>query len=138
MRRACDRVALLLAVGLLLAGGIAKWLDPLGFQAAILGQVRLPLALAGLLALLLPAAEIVLGAALLPRASRRLAAVTSSGLVASFVLWKFGLLATGFAGDCGCFGGLLRLPLPWSLVLDLALLAACLRLVLVREPGPAR
>lgn len=113
--------AILLGLFLLATGGM-KYLYVDHFQGAILAQAPVGLLLSGLLACLVPALELVLGAAVLLPATRRKAAGVGLALLLTFLLWKLGILASGYGGDCGCLGPFFRYPPTVTIWLDAAVI----------------
>lgn len=120
----------------LLAAALAKLADPAAFQLAVYDYRLVGFGLSGLVAGLLPAAELVTGAALLLGRLRLGAAIAAVLLCALFVSVLAAALLRGTAAQCGCFG-FLSLPPAAALALDLLLLA-CAAAALLSEIRPAR
>jgi len=104
------RAALGLAVrvglaGLLAYAGISKLLDPSGFAEDIQNYRVLPDAWAGLLALGLPALELVVAVGLLSRGHARGGALLSGVLLLTFAAAMAQAKLRGIDLECGCFGG---------------------------------
>jgi peroxiredoxin/uncharacterized membrane protein YphA (DoxX/SURF4 family) len=121
----------LLVLRLLLAGvfavaGVAKLADLRGSRRAIV-DFGLPAALAAPLGLLLPLAELLIAAALLPARTAWWGAVGALVLLLLFMVGIAANMARGRAPDCHCFGQLHSRPVGWSTLARnaaLALLAA--------------
>lgn len=99
-------ILLRLALGaLLMVAGLLKLRDPTAFATEIANYQLLPTG-AAVLAAVLPAIEVVIGASLiaLPRAWRRASAAAALGLFVTFT----GAVASAYFRriniDCGCFG----------------------------------
>ena len=125
------RLALRLALGaLFVVTGVLKLRDPSGFATDI-ANYRLAPALAPLLAVVLPWTEIVAGAVLMALGAgwRRAAALCIAAMMAVFTVGAGSALARGLDVSCGCFGSD-SAPITWWTVLrDVALLAAAAVLV---------
>jgi uncharacterized membrane protein YphA (DoxX/SURF4 family) len=115
-----------------------KLLHPQAFAETIHNYRMVPWALLHPWAHLLPVLEAVVGLALVLGVARRGAALVASGLTLVFIVAIASALARGLDISCGCFhtdgGHGVGLDL---LVRDIALLAACLPPLLVRDAGPA-
>jgi len=128
-------VRLVLGALLLLAGTL-KLRDPTAFATEIANYQLLP-AGAPVLAAILPAIELILGAGLivLPRAWRRSAAGAALALFVVFTAAVGSVYFRGINIDCGCFGtggG----PIGWlTLVRNLSLTAGAV--ILLRFDRPA-
>jgi hypothetical protein len=85
--------------------GTAKLADLSGTRRAIEG-FGAPPHLSPVAAVLLPIAELAIGAALLPPATARWGALAAIALLATFSLAIVRALRSGAALDCNCFGGL--------------------------------
>ncbi len=85
--------------------GVAKLADRSGTRRAI-EAFGVPPSLAPAGALLLPIAELVIAAALIPAATARWAALGAVALLAIFSIAIARTLRAGSAPDCNCFGGL--------------------------------
>jgi len=92
--------------GLFLYAGAAKIGAPADFATEI-ANYQLGNTLAPLMAVTMPAVEIVLGMALIAgtRPWVRAAALGSAGLLAVFTVAVTTVVARGINVDCGCFGG---------------------------------
>jgi putative oxidoreductase len=135
------RVLLLLArlaLGLVfVVAGALKLRDPAAFAQDIANYQLVP-SLAPVLAVVLPALEVVVGLALLALSSswRRAAALVAGGLMIVFTVSASTALARGLDVSCGCFGGNSG-AIGWTtLARDVALLAAA-ALVLVGDRARA-
>jgi uncharacterized membrane protein YphA (DoxX/SURF4 family) len=93
-----------LAVVWLVSGGL-KVLDPDQTYVAVRAYDVLPAAGVGLVAALLPWAEVALGLLLLLGVGTRLAATASAALLLVFIVGVTQAWARGLSIDCGCFGG---------------------------------
>ena len=127
-------VARLVVAALFLFAGVSKLSDPSGFAVEI-DHYELWPELAPYVAISLPAAEVVLGLALLLTSYRwrRAAALGCMVLMAVFTFAASAALYRGLDIDCGCFGGSSG-PITWlTIVRDVVLLSACVWLV--REPS---
>jgi peroxiredoxin/uncharacterized membrane protein YphA (DoxX/SURF4 family) len=119
---------LLLAVVFILAG-VAKLSDLKGSRKAIT-DFGLPAVLASPLALLLPLAELGVGAALIPASSAWWGALGALGLLLLFVVGISINLARGRKPDCHCFGQLHSAPAGWKTLARNGVLAAVAGFVL--------
>jgi putative oxidoreductase len=125
MKRALLLVARLALGATFAVAGVLKLRDPAAFAQDIVNYQLVP-ALAPIMAVVLPALEVVLGVVLIAFSSpwRRAAALVSGGLMAVFILAASTALARGLDVSCGCFGGGSG-AITWTTLLrDLALLAA--------------
>ncbi len=116
--------------GVFLVAAAAKTLDLPGLRAAVEATGWVPAGLAGAVALLVLAAELFVGMGLIHSPTRPRAAIAGALLAGAFAAVTLSKLSHGVREDCACFGLLLPLSPVDTLRLDLALLAACL-LVLV-------
>jgi thiol-disulfide isomerase/thioredoxin/uncharacterized membrane protein YphA (DoxX/SURF4 family) len=119
---------LVLAVVFILAG-LAKLSDLKGSRKAIT-DFGLPAVLASPLALLLPLAELGVGAALIPASSAWWGALGAVGLLVLFVVGISLNLARGRKPDCHCFGQLHSAPAGWKTLARNGVLAAVAGFVL--------
>jgi peroxiredoxin/uncharacterized membrane protein YphA (DoxX/SURF4 family) len=119
---------LVLAVVFILAG-LAKLWDLKGSRKAIT-DFGLPTVLASPLALLLPLAELGVGAALIPASSAWWGALGALGLLLLFVVGISINLARGRKPDCHCFGQLHSAPAGWKTLARNGVLAAIAGFVL--------
>lgn len=120
--------AALLAARLVLAAvfcaaGAAKLSDRTGTRATA-AAFGVPAPLAGSVALALPAAELLVAAALIPASSAALAGWAALALLAVFAAAVAVSLARGRRPDCHCFGQLSAAPIGWRTLARNALLAA--------------
>jgi thiol-disulfide isomerase/thioredoxin/uncharacterized membrane protein YphA (DoxX/SURF4 family) len=113
---------LVLAVVFIVAG-LAKLSDLKGSRKAIT-DFGLPAVLASPLALLLPLAELGVGAALIPASSAWWGALGAVGLLLLFVVGISINLARGRKPDCHCFGQLHSGPAGWKTLARNGALAA--------------
>jgi peroxiredoxin len=95
------------------AAGAAKLADREGSRQAIV-DFGLPSALAAPLGLLLPLAELVVAATLLPASTAWWGALGALGLLSVFVVGISVNLARGRKPDCHCFGQLHSAPAGWK------------------------
>src|SRR5215203_5133906 len=119
---------LLLAAVFSLAG-VAKLSDLEGSRKAII-EFGLPAVLASPLALLLPLAELGVGAALIPASSAWWGALGALGLLLLFLVGISLNLARGRKPDCHCFGQLHSAPAGWKTLARNGALAAVAGFVL--------
>jgi thiol-disulfide isomerase/thioredoxin len=113
---------LVLAVVFIVAG-LAKLSDLKGSRKAIT-DFGLPAVLASPLALLLPLAELGVGAALIPASSAWWGALGALGLLLLFLVGISINLARGRKPDCHCFGQLHSAPAGWKTLARNGVLAA--------------
>src|ERR1700737_3612374 len=92
-------IARLLLALVLLVAAVAKLADREGSREAVLG-FGVPDALAGSVTTLLPLAELVACALLVPAATARIGAVTAAALLVSFCAGIARSIARGEAPDC--------------------------------------
>ena len=105
------RAFLRIAIGLLLiVAGIAKFMSPLAFFAALKAADWLPHTLSSLLVIGIPVAEVGFGFALLIGWKVRAAALSSFILIAAFTGFLLIEKARGDNNNCGCFGESNGLP----------------------------
>src|SRR5438132_6776174 len=112
-----------LLCGVFLVAGISKLRDRPGSRQALL-DFGVPKALAGIFAILLPLAEIVVALALLPAASAWTGAVGALVLLCLFLIAIGVALARGRRPDCHCFGQIHSKPIGPDLMARNAVLAA--------------
>lgn len=124
---------------ILLAAGLSKLTDPSAFQLAVFEYKIVGFGLSGLAAAYLPALEAVTGFALLFRIAPLGAAASACGHYLLFTGALSYAILKGTAVECGCFG-ILSLPPPAALALDLALLAcaAAALIIEIRSISPPR
>jgi methylamine dehydrogenase accessory protein MauD len=120
--------AALLGARLLLAlvfavAGVAKLADRPGSRQAV-ADFGVPAALAGLIGILLPLAELAVAAALVPAATAWWGAVGALALLSLFAGAIGANLARGRRPECRCFGQLHSAPAGWSTLGRNAVLAA--------------
>jgi peroxiredoxin/uncharacterized membrane protein YphA (DoxX/SURF4 family) len=121
-------VRLVLAVVFIVAG-LAKLSDLKGSRKAII-EFGLPAVVASPLALLLPLAELGVGAALIPASSAWWGALGAVGLLVLFVVGISINLVRGRKPDCHCFGQLHSAPAGWKTLARNGVLAAVAGFVL--------
>jgi putative oxidoreductase len=118
-----------LAIGLLFTySGIAKLIDPAAFSEVVSSFQVLPAACVNLVALSLPATEILVGLAMLSGFLLGGATICALSMAALFAVVLGQALARGLSVDCGCFGsGQPSTAKTWfALGRDVALFAGCL------------
>jgi thiol-disulfide isomerase/thioredoxin/uncharacterized membrane protein YphA (DoxX/SURF4 family) len=116
-------IARLVLAAVFILAGVAKLSDLKGSRKAII-EFGLPAVVASPLALLLPLAEIGVGAALIPASSAWWGAVGALGLLLSFVVGISINLARGNKPNCHCFGQLHSAPAGWKTLARNGVLAA--------------
>ena len=116
-------IARLVLAAVFTLAGVAKLLDLEGSRKAII-EFGLPAVVASPLALLLPLAELGVGAALIPASSAWWGALGALGLLVLFVMGISINLARGRTPDCHCFGQLHSAPAGWKTLARNAVLAA--------------
>src|SRR5829696_7138910 len=116
-------IARLVLAALFSLAGVAKLSDLKGSRKAIT-EFGLPAVLASPLALLLPLAELGVGAALIPASSAWWGALGALGLLLLFVVGISINLARGRKPDCHCFGQLYSAPAGWKTLARNGALAA--------------
>jgi putative oxidoreductase len=138
MKRALSLVLRLGLGALFVLAGALKLRDPSAFATAIANYQLLP-GLAALLAATLPATEIVVGLTVVvgSRPWRQGATVAIGLLTLMFTAAAAAALARGIDISCGCFGVDSGAITAWTIVRDVALVAACALLLLLdrRAPG---
>lgn len=121
--------ALLLVFRLVLAAmflfaAFPKLADPVTFARDIDNYRMLPDALIGPLSLVLPVAEIVIGAALVSGVFARGAALVSAAMLLGFAAGMIQAIVRGIDLDCGCFGHFAEAQVSWwTVARNLALTA---------------
>jgi len=115
-------LARLVLAAVFLVAGAAKLADRTGSRRALV-EFGVPPILAWPLGVVLPVAEITVGAALVPRATAVLAAVAALALLALFCAGIAANLVRGREPDCHCFGQLHSAPAGWPTLGRNALLA---------------
>ena len=106
-------IARLVLAAVFSLAGVAKLSDLKGSRQVII-DFGLPAGLASSLALLLPLAELGVGAALIPASSAWWGALGALGLLLLFVVGISINLARGRRPDCHCFGQLHSAPAGWK------------------------
>lgn len=111
-------IAIRSAVGLVFLGAAAGKLRHLSILPGVVANYRLlPPVLVPPVAYLLPAVEVMVGAALLAGAGSPAAEICAVSLLLMFAsAMSVNLLRGRRHVDCGCFQGALRQPLRWPLV----------------------
>jgi len=127
-------LARLVVGGVWLVAGAVKVTDPATSVASVRAYELLPGSLVAPVGYLLPALEIVVGAALVLGVLTRGAAVLSALMLAAFVVGISWAWSQGLTIDCGCFGNGGYDPdaasaYPWEIARDVGLLAASAYLV---------
>lgn len=89
--------------GVLLLAAVPKVMDPHGFLEVVRGYGVLPLG-TSVAAMVLPWAEVGLGALLVSGAGVRKASLAAAALGVGFVLAQGWVLVRGLSVPCGCFG----------------------------------
>ena len=134
-------LALLLRVGVgmvLIVAGVGKLFDSTAAIRATEGLLRTSGPLVTALALGVSLLEVLLGVHLVAGLNLRFAAPAAVALCAALLLVVIGLWATGYTGNCGCFGifgG--GSPGPEETARDAALLLAALGAWATHRHGPA-
>jgi peroxiredoxin/uncharacterized membrane protein YphA (DoxX/SURF4 family) len=122
-------IARLVLAAVFILAGLAKLSDLKGSRKAII-DFGLPAVLASPLALLLPLAELGVGAALIPASSAWWGALGALGLLVLFVVGISINLARGRTPECHCFGQLHSAPAGWRTLARNGVLAAIAGFVL--------
>jgi uncharacterized membrane protein YphA (DoxX/SURF4 family) len=132
-------IARFVLAALFILAGVAKLSDLKGSRKAII-EFGLPAVLASPLALLLPLAELGVGAALIPASSAWWGALGALGLLLLFLVGISINLARGKKPECHCFGQLHSAPAGWKTLVRNGVLAAVAGFVLWAgsEGGGAR
>src|SRR5215217_7533153 len=116
-------IARLVLAAVFIVAGLAKLSDLKGSRKAI-ADFGLPEVLASPLAVLLPLAELGVGAALIPASSAWWGALGALGLLLVFVVGISINLARGRKPECHCFGQLHSAPAGWKTLARNGVLAA--------------
>ena len=116
-------IARFLLAGIFAVAGAAKLADPAGSRKSM-KDFGIPDALAPAFAMLLPLAELICAAAVLPLATAWWGACGVLALLLIFILGISFSLVRGLRPDCHCFGQLQSSPIGWDLVARNAILAA--------------
>ena len=98
-------IARLVLGGTLFMAGYLKFDELDKSQMAVRAYEMLPVALANLIGIVLPFAEIFMGILLIVGAGTRLMGILSALLMLVFVIGISQAWARGLSIDCGCFGG---------------------------------
>ena len=106
-------IARLVLFGVFALAGMTKLADRAGSRQMLVA-FGMPNVLAHPLSLVLPIAELIVAAGLLPAASVRIAAVAAFSLLVIFIVAIGVNLARGRTPDCNCFGQLHAAPIGWS------------------------
>jgi peroxiredoxin len=106
-------MARLILFGVFAVAGATKLADRTGSRQMLVA-FGVPSVLAHPLSLVLPIAELIVAAALVPAASVRIAAVAAFSLLLIFMVAIGVNLARGRTPDCNCFGQLHAAPIGWS------------------------
>jgi peroxiredoxin len=131
--------ARVLLAAVFVVAGLAKLADRAGSRQAV-EDFGVPAVLAAPVAVLLPAAELAVAVAVLPRVSAWWGALGALGLLLLFAAGIAVNLARGHHPDCHCFGQLHSAPAGWPTLLRNLGLAAVAGLVVVvgqQTPGPS-
>lgn len=107
----------------------AAFLDALGEFGMVPGVLR------PLVSLLIPTAEIAVGAVLVGGLAHRAAAVAAATMIAVFTVGVAIRLARGGEGGCGCFGSLSRSRMGLGTIWRNAVLLVLAVLVFLAGPG---
>jgi putative oxidoreductase len=127
MKRALEWLLRFGLGALFVYSGWLKLRDPTTFATEVTNYHFFP-SLAPYLAVMLPPAEMVVGAGLivLPPLWRRAAALSTALLCAMFTVAVAQAAARHINVDCGCFGGSSGPVTKWTVVRDVALFASAL------------
>lgn len=123
-------IARLVLAAVFLASGLAKLADPAGSRQAM-RDFRVPERLAAPAAIALPIFELVVAAALIPRATAWWGAAGALALLAAFTAGIGYTLAQGRTPACHCFGQLHSAPVGTATLLRNGALAAVSALVVL-------
>ncbi len=127
----CVRILLAIVLG---AAGAAKAFDPTGTRKAV-SDFGLPQRFARPTALLLPIAELVTAALLLPTKAAFSGAAGALALLLAFAVVIAVNLIHGRTPECHCFGQLHSGPISWTLVVRNATLATGAAAIIWEGPG---
>jgi putative oxidoreductase len=117
----------LLLAAIFVFAAVPKLLDPVSFARDIDNYRLLPDAAIGPLALALPVAELVVGAALLTGLYARGAALVCGAMLLAFSAGMVQAIVRGIDLDCGCFGQVAEAQVSgWTVGRNLFLLACAL------------
>lgn len=103
----------LVLAAVFLGAAIPKLQDPAQFARDIDNYRMLPDLLIGPLAIGLPAAEVVLAAALIVGVHARGAALACVAMLIAFAVGMVQAIARGIDLDCGCFGHVVEAQVSW-------------------------
>ncbi len=126
---------ILVGAALLLAA-LAKALDSMRFALHLTRFPGIPFRVGRIVGPLFLVGESLLGAALVVLAWPRWTLPTALALIVALTAMSAWGLARGQLQECGCYGGLIHLTVPWSLALNGAFIAL-LSLAVWRGPTPA-
>lgn len=131
-------LARLVVGGVWIAAGALKLTDPLASVQAVRAYELLPTSLVEPVGYVLPALEVVVGAALVLGVMTRGAAAISAVLFVAFIVGIASVWSRGMEIDCGCFGGGGAEPgatssYPWEIARDAGLLVLSGFLVWLRS-----
>src|SRR5580693_3836999 len=129
-------VARLCLAAVFFVAGVAKLADRSGTRQA-LADFDVPRRLVGPLLLILPAAELAAGTALVFPTTARWGAAGSLVLLALFIVGLTRVLRRGEAPDCHCFGQMHSKPASWTTVARNFALALPAAYVALAGPGPS-
>jgi len=115
-------IARVLLAAIFVTAGLAKLFDLSGSRRALI-RFGVPVKMTRPLGLLLPACELLVAAALIPRSTAWWGALGVSGLLILFITGIGLNLAKGNAPDCHCFGQLHSAPAGWPTLVRNGLLA---------------
>jgi peroxiredoxin len=127
----------LVLAGVLAWSGLAKVVDRAGFRTALAG-FALPAGLAGAAAVVLPVAELVVAAALVPAGPAWWAAAAALVLLLAFTLVLAVTLLRGQRPECHCFGPFFARPISWLTVVRNGILVAAAAVLVAPGPGAPR
>lgn len=118
-----------------LFAALPKLADPAAFARDVDNYRMLPDVLVGPVAAALPVLELVVVAALLTGVHASGAALVAAGMLGAFAIGMGQALARGIDLDCGCFGAAAEAQVSGATIArNLVLMAACVPIVLAREP----
>jgi peroxiredoxin len=129
-------IARLVLFGVFALAGAAKLTDRTGSREMLL-EFGVPRVVAHPMSLILPIAELIVAAALLPADSVGLAAVAAFSFLVIFTVAIGVNLARGRTPDCNCFGQLHAAPIGWSTIARNVTLAAVAGLLLWNRENAA-